>query len=214
MIFDLIPTTIRMSTPLILTALGGIYSERSGVVNIALEGMMLMGTFGYMMGTQALTSTWLGLMIGMGFGAAIALLHAIAAITFRADQIVSGVAINLLAVSVTEFLGRNATSQRVEGMTLIGGYSFIVYLTPLLVVMSEIFLFRTPYGLRLCAAGESTNVLHGLGLSRKRWQYFGVLVSGIFAAVGGCFLASEAHYFTKSNDSRTRIYRFSRGDFW
>ncbi|MCH8294995.1 ABC transporter permease [Candidatus Poribacteria bacterium] len=208
MIFDLIPTTIRMSTPLILTALGGIYSERSGVVNIALEGMMLMGTFGYVMGTQVSASTWLGLTIGMSFGAAIA------AITFRADQIVSGVAINLLAVSVTEFLGRNATSQRVEGMTLIGGYSFIVYLTPLLVVMSEIFLFRTPYGLRLCAAGESTNVLHGLGLSRKRWQYFGVLVSGIFAAVGGCFLASEAHYFTKSNDSRTRIYRFSRGDFW
>ena len=208
MIFDLIPTTIRMSTPLILTALGGIYSERSGVVNIALEGMMLMGTFGYVMGTQVSASTWLGLTIGMSFGAAIA------TITFRADQIVSGVAINLLAVSVTEFLGRNATSQRVEGMTLIGGYSFIVYLTPLIVVMSEIFLFRTPYGLRLCAAGESTNVLHGLGLSRKRWQYFGVLVSGIFAAVGGCFLASEAHYFTKSNDSRTRIYRFSRGDFW
>jgi len=147
-----------------------IYSERSGVVNIVLEGMMLMGTFGYVMGTQALTSTWLGLTIGMSFGAAIALLHAIAAITFRADQIVSGIAINLLTIGVTEFLGRSAISQRVEGVTLIGGYLFILYLTPLLVVMSDIFLFRAPYGLRLCAAGESTNALLVLLTNQNRRQ--------------------------------------------
>ena len=115
MIQNLIPTTIRMSTPLALAALGGTYSERSGVVNIALEGMMLMGAFGYVTGTEATRSTWLGLVIGIGFGVAIALLHAVASITFRADQIVSGVAINLLTIGITEFLGRGATSRRVEG---------------------------------------------------------------------------------------------------
>lgn len=202
MIQNLIPTTIRMSTPLALAALGGTYSERSGVVNIALEGMMLMGAFGYVTGTEATRSTWLGLVIGIGFGVAIALLHAVASITFRADQIVSGVAINLLTIGITEFLGRGATSRRVEGLSqwnlpLIGAYAFIVYLTPLLVIASQILLFKTVWGLRLCAAGESTEALDALGLSRSRWQYVGVIISGILASAGGCFLASEAHYFTK-----------------
>lgn len=191
-----------MSTPLALAGLGGIYSERSGVVNIALEGMMLMGAFGYVIGTAALRTTWAGLIVGIGCGSAIALVHAIVSITFRADQIVSGVAINLLAISITEFLGRSATSQRVEGLSywklpLIGSYSFPVYLTLLLIVGSGVFLFRTPWGLRLCAAGESAEALRTLGLSRAWWQYGAVMISGILAATGGCFLASEAHYFTK-----------------
>ena len=199
---DLIPTTIRMSTPLALTGLGGIYSERSGVVNIALEGIMLVSAFGYVFGTSASESTWIGLIVGIGCGTAIALIHAIASISFRADQIVSGVAINLLAIGVTEFISRNATSQRVEGLNewdlpLIGSYSCLVYLMLLLMVGSNIFLFETPWGLRLRAAGESTEALNTLGLSRAKWQYVGVTVSGVFAGLGGCFLASEAHYFTK-----------------
>ena len=201
MILELIPSTIRLSTPLALASLGGIYSERSGVVNIALEGIMLMGAFGYVIGARASTPI-VGLVIGIGCGCAIALLHAIASITFRADEIVSGVAINLLAIAITEFIGRSATSQRVEGLSqwnfpLLGAYSFIVYLTPFLVIVSQILLFKTVWGLRLCAAGESTQALDALGLSRAKWQYIGVMMSGIFAALGGCFLASEAHYFTK-----------------
>ena len=202
MIFDLIPTTIRMSTPLALAAIGGVYSERTGVVNIGLEGMMLMGAFGYVVGTDAFASPWMGLIVGIGFGGTMGLLHAIASITFRADQIVSGVSINLLAIGITEFLGRRATSQRVEGLShwdlpLIGSYSFIVYLTPILVIISQTVLFKTVWGLRLCAAGESTEALDALGLSRSRQQYIGVVLSGILASTGGCFLASEAHYFTK-----------------
>ncbi|MCZ6678822.1 MAG: ABC transporter permease [Candidatus Poribacteria bacterium] len=202
MIFELIPTTVRMSTPLALAALGGIYSERSGVVNIGLEGMMLMGAFGYVTGASAFASPWMGFVIGVGFGSTIALFHAIASISFRADQIVSGVAINLLAIGITEFLGRGATSQRVGGLShwelpLVGSYSILVYLTPVLVVMSQILLFRTVWGLRLCAAGESTEALDALGLRRSKWQYIGVMISGTLTATGGCFLASEAHYFTK-----------------
>ena len=202
MSFELIPTTIRMATPLALAALGGIYSERSGVVNIGLEGMMLMGAFGYVIGTPMLGSTWGGLIIGIGCGGAIALLHALASISFRADAIVSGVAVNLLAVGITELFIRGATSQRVAGLhqwrlPWLGNYAFIVYLTLLLVIVSQVFLFKTPWGLRLCVAGESTEALNALGLSRTRWQYIGVLISGLFAGAGGCFLASEAHHFTK-----------------
>lgn len=202
MIFDLIPTTIRMSTPLALAAIGGVYSERTGVVNIGLEGMMLMGAFGYVVGTDAFASPWMGLIVGIGFGGTMGLLHAIASITFRADQIVSGVSINLLAIGITEFIGRRATSQRVEGLShwdlpLIGSYSFIVYLTLILVIISQTVLFKTVWGLRLCAAGESTEALDALGLSRSRQQYIGVVLGGILASTGGCFLASEVHYFTK-----------------
>ena len=201
-ISELIPTSIRMSTPLALAGLGGIYSERSGVVNIALEGIMLMSAFGYVIGTSASGSIWIGLIAGIGCGVAIALVHAIASISFRADQIVSGIAINFLAIGVTEFLGRNATSQRVEGLNqwdlpLIGSYSWLIYVTLFLMVASNVFLFKTPWGLRLRAAGESTEALNTLGLSRARWQYVGVTVSGVFAGLGGCFLVSEAHYFTK-----------------
>ena len=202
MFLELIPMTVRMSAPLALAALGGVYSERSGVVNIGLEGMMLMGAFGYVIGTHASASPWIGLVIGIACGGGMGLLHAVASITFQADQIVSGVSINLLAIGITEFLGRSATSRRVEGLSywdlpVIGSYSFVVYLTPLLVVISQIILFRTVLGLRLCAAGESTEALDSLGLSRSRQQYLGVVVSGLLAGVGGCLLASEAHYFTK-----------------
>ena len=200
MIFELIPSTLRMATPLGFAALGGIYSERAGVINLALEGMMLIGAFGYVIGTQASGSVWIGLLVGISFGLVLALLHAVATITFQAEQIVTGVGINILALGITEYL--LTTSEQVGGiphwqLPLIGSYGFIVYLLPVLMVISHLFLFKTPWGLRLRAAGESTEALEALSLSRVKWQYFGVLFSGILAATGGCFLASEVHYFTK-----------------
>ncbi len=200
MIFELIPSTLRMATPLGFATLGGIYSERAGVINLALEGMMLIGAFGYVVGTQASDSTWLGLLVGMAFGFGFALLHAVATITFRAEQIVTGIAINILALGITEFL--IPIPEQVGGLPqwefpLVGSYSFLVYLLPVLTVVSHIFLFKTPWGLRLRAAGESTAALASMSLSRAKWQYLGVLISGILAAIGGCFLASEVHYFTK-----------------
>jgi simple sugar transport system permease protein len=189
-----------MATPLGFAALGGIYSERSGVINLALEGMMLIGAFGYVIGTQVSGSTGIGLLIGMGFGFLFALLHAVATITFQAEQIVTGIAINILALGLTEFLV--PTPEQVGGLPqwkfpFIGAYSFLVYLLPILMVVSHILLFKTPWGLRLRAAGESTEALAAMSLSRAKWQYLGVLLSGVFAAIGGCFLAAEVHYFTK-----------------
>ena len=200
MIFELIPSTLRMSTPLGFAALGGIYSERSGVINLALEGMMLIGAFGYVVGTQISGSTWIGLLVGTSFGLAMALLHAIATVTFQAEQVVTGIGINILALGITEYL--LPTPKQVDGLPhwelpLIGSYSFMVYLLPILMIASHIFLFKTPWGLRLRAAGESTEALAALSLSRTKWQYLGILLSGLFTGVGGCFLASEVHYFTK-----------------
>ena len=189
-----------MSTPLGFAALGGIYSERSGVINLALEGMMLIGAFGYVVGTQISGSTWIGLLVGTSFGLAMALLHAIATVTFQAEQVVTGIGINILALGITEYL--LPTPKQVDGLPhwelpLIGSYSFMVYLLPILMIASHIFLFKTPWGLRLRAAGESTEALAALSLSRTKWQYLGLLLSGLFTGVGGCFLASEVHYFTK-----------------
>ena len=200
MIFELIPTTLRMATPLGFAALGGIYSERAGVINLALEGMMLIGAFGYVIGAQASGSVWIGLLVGIGLGLALALLHAVATVTFQAEQIVTGVGINILALGITEYL--LPPSKQVGGLPqwevpLIGSYSFVVYLLPILMGASHILLFKTPWGLRLRAAGESTDALAALSLSRTKWQYLGVLSSGILAGIGGCFLASEVHYFTK-----------------
>ena len=200
MILNLIPTTLRMATPLGFAALGGIYSERAGVINLALEGMMLIGAFGYVVGTQVSGSVWFGLLVGIGFGVGLALLHAIATVTFHAEQVVTGIGINILALGITEYL--LPMSKQVDGLPhwelpFIGSYSFIVYLLPVLMIVSHLFLFKTPWGLRLRAAGESTEALAALSLSRTKWQYFGILLSGFLAGVGGCFLASEVHYFTK-----------------
>ena len=189
-----------MSTPLAYAALGGIYSERAGVINLALEGMMLIGAFGYVVGTQSSGSTWIGLLVGISFGLAMALLHAIATVTFQAEQVVTGIGINILALGITEYL--LPTSQQVGGLPhwklpLIGSYSFIVYLLPVFMIASHMLLFKTPWGLRLRAAGESTEALAALSLSRRKWQYLGILLSGLLAGIGGCFLASEVHYFTK-----------------
>ncbi len=172
-IFELIPSILRKTTPLGFAALGGIYSERSGIINIALEGMMLIGAYGYAIGAQA---------------------------TGHAEQIVTGIAINILALGIVEYLV--PTSERVAGLPelklpIIGSYSILVYLVPILMVASHILLFKTPWGLRLRAAGESTEALKTLSLSRAKWQYIGVILSGILAGAGGCFLTSEVHYFTK-----------------
>ena len=200
MILDLIPSTLRMTTPIGYAVLGGIYSERSGIINLALEGIMLMGAYGYVIGAHASGSAWVGLSVGIGLGVIIALLHAVATITFHAEQIVTGIAINLLALGITEYL--IPTTERVAGLPdiglpFIGSYSMLVLLLPILMIVSHVFIYFTPWGLRLRAAGESTEALKTLSLSRAKWQYVGVILSGIFAGIGGCFLVSDVHYFTK-----------------
>jgi general nucleoside transport system permease protein len=197
----LLASTIRNATPLIFAALGGMFSERSGVVNIGLEGLMLISAFAGVVGASLAGSALAGLIF--------ALIHALMSITFEADQIISGTAINLLALGGTGFLmvqvfGSGGTSPRVPGfkevpipllsdIPLIGpalfNQSLLVYLMYLLIPITWFAVFRTPFGLRLRATGEVPEAVDTAGVSVSRMRYYGVALSGLLAACGGAYLS-------------------------
>jgi general nucleoside transport system permease protein len=199
---------LRFATPLLFGALGGVMSERSGVVNIGIEGMMLMGAYFAIFGAD-ITGSWLsGLLIGMAAGAALALVHAVFSITLRADQIVGGVAINFLALGITGYLfvdtyGEQGTPDdipRVPDVTLplirdipfigdaFGRANLLTWLGLLMVVVLGVLLFRTPFGLRLRAIGEHPRAAETVGLSVFRTRYVAVIASGVLSALGGAYL--------------------------
>jgi simple sugar transport system permease protein len=201
--------TIRFATPLVFAALGGMFSERSGVVNIGLEGLMLMGAFAGVVGTFLSGSVWVGLLFAGGAGLLFALIHAVMCVTFEADQIISGTAINLLALGGTAFLmvivfGQGGTSPSVDkfdpiaipllsGIPIIGSalfdQSLLVYLMYAMVPIAFFVLFKTPFGLRLRATGEVPEAVDTAGVSVARMRYYGVALSGILAALGGAYLS-------------------------
>jgi ABC-type uncharacterized transport system permease subunit len=205
----LLASTIRNSTPLIFAALGGMFSERSGVVNIGLEGLMLISAFAGVVGAHLTGSALVGLGFGLAAGLIFALIHALMCITFEADQIISGTAIILLALGGTGFLmvqifGSGGTSPRVPGfkevtipllsdIPLIGpalfNQSLLVYLMYLLIPITWFVVFRTPFGLRLRATGEAPEAVDTAGVSVARMRYYGVALSGILAACGGVYLS-------------------------
>ena len=213
-------SALRMATPLILTALGGMFSERSGVVNIALEGIMLTGAFASVVATHFTGDPWAGVMAGILAGMLVSLIHAVASIVFRADQIVSGVAINLLALGLTQFLmwiiwGSSANSPPVSGMahwtlpeswgafargfnSVVGHYPPLVYVALGAVAVSHVVLWRTPFGLRLRATGEHPEAVDTLGVNVRAMRFAGVLLSGALAGLGGAFLALNTHQFVKN----------------
>lgn len=201
--------TIRNATPLVFAALGGLFSERSGVVNIGLEGMMLISAFAGVVGAFLSGNAWVGLLFAVGAGLMFGLVHAVMCVTFEADQIISGTAINLLALGGTGFLmviifNQGGTSPDVEKFSpvaipllsqipVIGRAVFeqsaLVYLMYLLVPVAYFVLFRTPFGLRLRATGEVPEAVDTAGVSVARMRYFGVAISGMLAALGGVYLS-------------------------
>jgi ABC-type uncharacterized transport system permease subunit len=221
-VFELVvlDSALRMATPLILAALGGLFSERSGVVNIALEGILLTGAFASVVATYYTGSPWAGALAGVFAGLLVSLIHAVVSIVFKADQIVSGVAINLLAMGLTQFLmwiiwGSSANSPPVSGMAhwslpdswgaaarganaVIGHYPPLVYVSIGLVAVSHVVLWRTPFGLRLRASGEHPEAVDTLGVNVRAMRFAGVLMSGALAGLGGAFLALNTHQFVKN----------------
>jgi simple sugar transport system permease protein len=205
----LIAAMLRFATPLIFGSLGGIVSERSGVVNIGIEGMMLTGAFFGILGADVTGSWVLGLLAGMAAGGVLALVHAVFSITLRADQIVSGVAINLLALGITGYVfvdryGAQGTPDdipRAPDITLpgirdigfvgdaIGRANLLTWLALLTAAGLAVFLFRTPQGLRLRAVGEHPRAAETVGLSVIRTRYAAVVASGVLAAIGGAYLS-------------------------
>ncbi len=201
--------TIRLATPVALAALGGVVSERSGVVNIALEGCMLVGAFFGVFAADKSGSLAVALAVALLAGVALAALHAVAAITFQADQIVSGMALNILALGLTSYLDYQLYSSTgtppsiplvpnvhlgsLDAVPLLGGtiddQSAIVWALVAIVVLLQLFLFRTVPGLRLRSVGEHPRAADTLGIDVRRTRYWAVLASGALAALGGVYLS-------------------------
>ena len=202
-IFSLLAAMVRYSTPLILASLGGMYSERSGVINIALEGIMLAGAFTAAAVTVFTHNPWLGLVAAMVAGLLTALVHAVASIQFKADQVVVGTAINILFLGVPAlasgalFESTGSTPQLAQEYTL-GPYT-IALLAFALVPVSYYVLFRTRFGLRLRAVGENPEAADTAGISVERMRYAGVLLSGVLAGIGGAYLSiAQNSLFTRN----------------
>lgn len=219
---SLLASMIRLSTPLILAALGGMYSERGGVINIALEGIMLAGAFTAAAVTVRVGNPWVGLASAAIAGLAVSLILAVAAIEFKADQVVVGTAINIMFLGVPAlvsgalFESTGSTPQLPREQTLpdwnvplvgqvpvlsqlFSGHKPLVYLAFAMVPISYYVLFRTRFGLRLRAVGENPEAADTAGVSVARIRYAGVMLSGLLAGVGGAYLSiGQNSLFTRN----------------
>ena len=199
---SLIWSTIRLSTPLILAALGGMFSERSGVINIALEGMMLAGAFTAAAVTYASGNPYIGLLAGMSAGLAIAAVHALACIRYQADQVVTGTAINILMIGIPAFLSgafflSSGSTPQVPKEQLIP--SIPIWIAFALVPLAWYVLYKTPFGLRLRSVGENPEAADAAGVRVARMRYAGVLLSGVLAGIGGAYLSiGQSSLFTRN----------------
>jgi general nucleoside transport system permease protein len=205
----LFASTLRYATPLTFAAIGGMFSERSGVVNIGLEGDMLMGAFFGIWGADKTDSWEGGLVIAIAAGAVLALVHAFFCIHLRADQIVIGTAINFLALGTTGYVfvttygaqGAPTTIPEIPDINLgglknvyfvgpvFGQLNLMIWLSFALIVLSWIVMFKTPVGLRIRSVGEHPRAADTVGISVYRTRYIAVVVSGALAALGGAYLS-------------------------
>ncbi|MDQ6420708.1 ABC transporter permease [Paenibacillus sp. LHD-117] len=210
---QLINTTLVFSTALIFAALGGMFSERSGVVNIGLEGLMVSGAFAAAVATHSASeagfgggSPWLGLIAAVVYGVLFSLLHAVATITFKSDQTVVGVVINILALGIAIYFTRSLYDGSAQTPQLSDVFSKVsipflsdipvigegifhayptTYIVIILVIVSYFVLFKTPFGLRLRAVGEHPSSADTVGISVAKYRYIGVMLSGALAGLGG-----------------------------
>ncbi|WP_141335973.1 ABC transporter permease [Paenibacillus sp. tmac-D7] len=226
---ELLQTTLVFSTALIFTALGGIFSERSGVVNIGLEGLMVCGAFASAVSVYYAeqagmigAAPWIGLLAAALFAMLVSAIHAVASITFKANQVVSGVVINFLSAGMTIYLvkvlfegaGQTETLNAVFHKVAIPGLASIpvigpalfnayptTYIALILVIVIWYTLFKTPFGLRLRSVGEHPGAADTLGVSVAKMRYIGVLLSGLLAGLGGATITLT----TTSNFSHNTI---------
>ncbi len=199
-------STIRFATPLIFAALGGMFSERSGVINIALEGLMLAGAFTAAVVTYETGNPFFGFFCGMIAGAVLALFYAVACIKFEADQVVAGFGINILMLGLPALLSSaiydsSGSTQQIDKENLLPAFLDInaaSFLAFLLVPICWYVLYKTPFGLRLRAVGENPSAADAAGVSVVRLRYTGVILSGILAAAGGAYLSiGQSSLFTR-----------------
>ncbi|QTL98888.1 ABC transporter permease [Iocasia frigidifontis] len=217
---------IRMTTPLALAAMGGTFSERSGIVNIGLEGMILSGAFAGVLGSFYTGNPWIGVLLAAVAGGLMAALFAIFTIKYKANHVVTGVGLNILALGATTWLmqvlwGSRGSSPTVKGLgeislpllkdipvidRLLGSQSPLVYLMFILVVAGWILLFKTPLGLRIRMTGEHPEAADTLGIDTKKIQYFSVILSGALSGLGGAYLSLGQLNWFSMNMSAGRGY--------
>ena len=202
--------TLRIAVPYLFAAAGGVLAERAGIISLTLEGFMLGGAFSAMLGSYYSGDPWIGVLCGIVGGLALGMVHAVSTIRFKADQVVSGIAINLLAIGLTRYFlklvfGSSSNSPRVAGFS--AGTSSTALMTGLLhnplipiglliVPVVAWLLYRTPFGLRVRAVGEHPEAANTLGVLVKRVRYAAVALSGALAALGGAYLSLDQHQFT------------------
>ena len=216
------------ATPLIYAAIGGLYSERAGVVNIALEGMLLTGAY-FGIWADDFSHSWIvALLVAMLAGAVLATIHAIWSIHFKVDQIIAGTALNFLALGITGYLfiqhyGDNGTPGNIDQYgipdihinfinnwyfvgPIFGQLNLMIWLSFVLLIATYLFVFRTPYGLRLRSVGEHPRAAETVGISVYKTRYIAVISSGAIAALGGAYLSTGfVHSF---NQDMTQGYGF------
>jgi len=202
---SLIWSTIRLSTPLILAALGGMFSERAGVINIALEGMMLAGAFTAAAVTYATGNPWVGFLAAIAAGSMVSLVHAVASIRYRADQVVVGTAINIGMIGLPGFLSgafflSSGSTPQLPIDQLIPRAPILMAFA--LVPLTWYVIYRTPFGLRIRAVGENPEAADAAGIDVAKIRYSGVLLSGALAAMGGAYLSiGQSSLFTRNMTS-------------
>lgn len=215
-LYFIMPMMIAYAAPLIFTAIGGVFSERSGVVNIGLEGLMVIGAFIAIVfnltfaGTFGAWTPWISILVAMLVAGVFSILHAVASISFRADQVVSGVAINMLGIAVALFsikmmYGKGQTEYVnykiprfdmpiLQDIPIIGPMFFkTVYGTSILAIAVALIawfvIYKTPFGLRLCSVGEHPMAADTMGINVTRTRYIAVIISGALAGIGGAVYA-------------------------
>ena len=210
---SLVASMIRLATPLVLAALGGLFSERSGVINIALEGKMLAGAFTAAAVTYAAdtrlgmgaASPWVGLVAAMLAGLFIAAIYAVSCIKFKADQVVSGAAINILMLGIPGFLSgalflSSGSTPQIPKDHLLPQSPVVIALAILALVAAIWYvLYKTPFGLRLRSVGENPEAADAAGVSVTKIRYSGVLLAGVLAGLGGAYLSiGQSSLFTRN----------------
>jgi general nucleoside transport system permease protein len=218
---SLLFSTLRLATPLVLAAIGGLYSERAGVINIALEGLMLAGAFTAASITFYAASPWVGMGAAMVAGVLVAMIIALACIKFKADQVVTGTGINIMflglpaVLSGAMFLSSGSTPQIPKEQLLpnvsqlLPGFipqwriftevSVVTVLAVVLVIVTAYVLYRTPFGLRLRAVGENPEAADAAGVSVNKIRWLGVILSGALAGIGGAYLSiGQSSLFTRN----------------
>lgn len=219
-VLQILDSALRLMTPLLLACLAGLYSERAGIFDIGLEGKMLMAAFTAASVAYATGSAWLGLIAGIGGALALSLIHGLASITFRGNQLISGVAVNFLAAGLTVLLGQKIFglggrtpslsgaarfneitlpfAETLRGVPVVGpiyaevisGHTVLVYVAFLCVPLTWWVLYRTRFGLRLRAVGENPASVDTAGVSVTRVRYAAVAICGILCGIAGAYLAT------------------------